>query len=72
MTRPFRAPGEPLPTKPAETIKVVVTRREAARAYLRAGHLPPLSLLSLAWFSWTLASAAAGLLIGLLLEGTAL
>lgn len=46
-----------------------VTRLQAAAAYLRAGHLPPLSLLSLAWFSWTLASAAAGLLIGLLLEG---
>ena len=46
------------------------TRWECARAYVRVGHLPPLSLLSLAWFSWTLASAAAGLLVGLLaMEG---
>lgn len=48
------------------------TRWECARAYIRAGHLLLLSLLSMAWISWGLASTAAGLLVGLLLEGHAL
>ncbi|WP_159993727.1 hypothetical protein [Roseomonas sp. 18066] len=48
---------------------VCPTRWECARAYIRTGSLPPRSMVSLALLSWSLAGTAAGLFVGLLLEG---